>query len=134
MNYYENYAKQMKNILEEYEKLIAKNKNLTEDYVKQRKTLFKDLEDKFAADFNKIQCLNVTDLYLNTKNINLPKMYWDIYVLWLEKTRTIYQLDNEYMKNLMGTSVNLFRMNPFFNSFNVYDLFKHFNIVPTHEK
>lgn len=134
MNYYENYAKQMKHILEEYEHMIAKNKNFTEDYVKQRKTLFKDMEDKFASEFNKLQCLNVTDLYLNTKNINLPKMYWDIYVLWLDKMRTIYQLDNEYMKNLMGTTSNLVKMNPFLNSYNFYDIYKHFNIYPTQEK
>ncbi len=134
MNYYENYAKQMKHILEEYEHLIAKNKNLTEDYVKQRKALFKELEDKFAAEFNKLQCLNVTDIYLNTKNINLPKMYWDIYVLWLEKMRTVYQLDNDFMKSLMGTTSNLVKMNPFLNSYNFYDLFKHFNINPTQEK
>ncbi len=134
MNYYENYAKQLKNILEECEHTIAKNKNLTEEYVKERKELFKELETKFATEFNKLQCLNVTDLYLNTNNINLPKMYWDIYVLWLEKMRTIYQLDNEYMKNLMGTTANIVRMNPFLSAFNFYDIYKHFNIYPTQEK
>lgn len=130
MNYYENYAKQLKHILEDFEKMIAKNNNLTEDYVKERKALFKELEDKFNVEFNKLQCLNVTDFYLNTNNLNLPKMYWELYILWLEKMKHIYQLDQNYMKNLMGSSENILKNNPFFTSFNFYNLHQHFNINP----
>lgn len=129
MNYYENYTKQMKQMLLEYEKAIELQKSYSTNYIAERKALFKDIEEQFNMEMNKLQYMNIVDIYLNTTNLNLPKMYWNAYVLWLEKVKLVYNLDNDYLKQIIQTSNGILQLNPLLKAYSSFDVYKHFNFM-----
>ncbi len=127
LSYYENYTKKMKEHFHNYESIIVEQKKLTTEYVEHRKQMFKEIEDEFNLELHKLQYMNVVDIYLNTTNLNLPKMYWNVYVLWLKKVKIIYELDGEYFSNIMKSSSGLLQFNPFLKAYTILDVYKYFN-------
>lgn len=123
------YAKQFQENLENYEKYIQDQNHLTKEYVEKKKESFKWMEEQINLEFKKIQYMNPADIYLNSINMNLPKLYWGIYVLWLEKMKAMYNLDSEYFKNLVTLSNPVLQNNPFLKMYNIFDVYNHFNFL-----
>lgn len=117
----------MKEYFNNYEAMIVEQRNLTKEYVEQRKSMFKEIDDQFNMELSRLQYMNVVDIYLNTTNLNLPKMYWNVYVLWLKKIKIVYDLDGEYFSNLMKTTSSLLQYNPFLKAYTILDVYKYFN-------
>lgn len=128
------YTEQFKNHLNQYEKNLQEKRNLTDDYVTQRKQQFRDIEDKINYEFNLIKYMNYSDLYLNIVNMNLPKMYLDIYLLWLEKMKDVYELDTNYFVDLVKLTYPILHETPFLKNYNIFDIYRHFNFLSPIEK
>ena len=125
----EQYATQFKDALQKYETLIQEQNHLTKEYVAQRKQSFKWIEEQFNMEMEKLQHMNASDLYVNTVTMNLPKMYWDAYILWLEKVKKMYDLDVDYFRNLMNLTTPVLQLNPFLKPYSVFDVYNHFNFL-----
>ncbi len=123
------YAKNFQDSLEKYEYLIQQQNHLTKEYIDQRKSNFKWIEEQFNLEMTKLQHMNATEFYINSVNMNLPKMYWDAYILWLEKIKKVYDLDSNYFRNIMNLTTPVLQLNPFLKAYSVFDVYNHFNLL-----
>lgn len=125
----EKYAKQFKESLDKYEQLIKDQNHLTDEYINKRKEAYKWAEEKFNDQIERLQKMNVTDFYISSLNMNMANMYWETYVLWLEKVKNVYELDMEYFKNLMNLTSPVLKINPFLSPYTIFDVYNHFNFL-----
>jgi hypothetical protein len=134
LNPFGNYAEQFKANLEKYESLIQSQNHLTKEYIEQRKESFKWVEEQIALELKKIQYMNPAEIYLGTVNMSLPQLYWNTYVLWLEKVKKMYELDSEYFKNLVTITNPILANNPFLKGYSIFDVFQYFNFFKPLDK
>lgn len=123
------YTQQFRDHLEQYEKNFQEKNNLTADYIEERKSHFKDIENRLNDEFEKIQYMNSADVYLNLVNLTLPQIYLNVYFLWLEKMRELYKLDSQFLVDLIKLSTPILQENPFLHKFNIFDIYKHFDFL-----
>lgn len=121
------YAVQFQKALEQYEQYVQEQNHLTKEYITKKQETFKWLDAQIKLEFERLQSMNIADVYLNTLNMSLSKSYWQIYTLWLEKMKSMYDLDTEYFKNLIVSTNPIAHNNPFLKMYNIFDVYNHFN-------